>query len=138
MELSGLVQSRREHAVAADAGESVLRLYFHDGDGFRTEELPFRRFALLSSRDGLSAPCEITELEGGAPLKFLAEFAAEADVAAALAQVRASKRPFLYWRDAVRQALARCRVRLFTGLDFSDLRRMALALETDAEDRVSA
>ena len=138
MELSGLVHSRREHAVAAEAGEDVLRLYFHDGDGFRTEEMPFRRFALLSSRDDLSAPCEITELEGAAPLKFLAEFAAEADSAAALAQVRASKRPFLYWRDTVRQALARCRVRLFTGLDFSALRRMALALETDAEGLVTS
>ena len=136
MELTGLVQSRREHAVAADAGEEALRLYFHDGDGFRTEELPFRRFALLSSCDLLSSSCGITELEGNAPLKFLAEFPSEAECAAALAEVRASKRPFLYWRDTVRQALARCRVRLFTGLDFSALRRMALALETDAEDRV--
>ena len=139
MELSGLVDSRRERAVAAEAGEgAALRLYFHDGDGFRTEELPFRQFVLTSSRDQLAFPGEVAELAGDAPLKFLAEFPAGADQSAALAELRASKRPFLFWRDAVRQALARCRVRLFSGMEFSELRRMAVALETDADGRITS
>ena len=134
MELSGLVDSRREHAVAAEVCDGdKLRLYFHDGGGFRTEELPFRPFALLSSSDRPAVSCEVAELAGGLPLKFLAEFSGETDLSAALAELRASKRPFLCWRDMVRQALVRCRVRLFAGMSFSELRRMALTLETDAE-----
>ena len=139
MELSGLVDSRREHAVAAEVGAGGgLRLYFHDGDGFRTEELPFLPFVLLSGRGQLAVPCEVAELEGGLPLKFLAEFGGEAEYSSALAELRASKRPFLCWRDLVRQALIRCRVRLFSGLAFSELRRMALAVETDAEGAIAA
>ena len=139
MELSGLVDSRREHAVAAEvsAGDK-LRLYFHDGGTFRTEALPFRPFVLLSTRERLAAPCEVAELEGGSPLRFIAEFDGEAAYSAALAELRSSKRPFLCWRDLVRQAFVRCRVRLFTGMAFSELRRMALAVETDAEGRLTA
>ena len=139
MELSGLVDSRREHAVAAEVCDGGrLRLYFHDGGGFRTEELPFRPFALSSGRELPAVPCEVAELEGGLPLKFLAEFADGADLSAVLAELRASKRPFLCWRDPVRQALVRCRVRLFAGMSFSELRRMAIALETDAEGMLTA
>ena len=137
MKLSGLVDSRRERAVAAEAGGGGLRLYFHDGDRFRIEELPFRPFVLLSSLEQLTVPCEVAELAGDAPLKFLAEFSGEAEYAASLKELRASKRPFLCWRDAVRQALARCRVRLFAGMEFSELRRMAVALATDAEGRIT-
>ena len=139
MELSGLVDSRRARAVAAEAGEGgSLRLYYHDGDGFRTEELPFRFFVLLSFREQLTVPCEVAELAGDAPLKYLAEFSDAAAYTAALAELRASKRPFLCWRDAVRQALVRCRVRLFSGMEFSELRRMALTLATDAEGRITS
>lgn len=138
MELSGLIDSRRERAVAAEVSGGAFRLYFHDGEGFRTEELPFRPFVLLSFPDQLNFPCEVAELEGGLPLKFLAEFGGEAEYSEALAELRASKRPFLCWRDPLRQALIRSRVRLFSGLEFSELRRMALALETDAEGAITA
>lgn len=138
MELTGLVDSRLERIVAAEAGDGILQLYFHDGGTFRTAEMPFRRFVLLSSRDQLSIPCAITELDGGLPLEFLAEFTSEAEYSAAVAELRTSKRPYLSWRDALRQALIRCRVRLFSGMSFSELRRMALALETDADGILTA
>ena len=139
MELSGLVDSCRDHVVAVEVDDSGdrLRLYFHDGGGFRTGELPFKRFVLLSARDQIAAPCLIRVLDGDLPLKYLAEFASEADHSAALAELRTAKGPFLCWRDVRRQALMRCRVRLFSGMEFSELRRMALALETDAEGLVT-
>jgi len=137
MELSGLVDSRLGHAVAAEAEDGeVLSLYFHDGAGFRTEELPFRRFALFCARDQLAG--EAVELDGGLPLKFLAEFPSAEAYSAGIKELGASKRPFLSWRDAVRQALIRCRVRLFSGMSFSELHRMALALETDDDGAIVA
>lgn len=130
MELSGLVDSCRLYAVAAEVPEdgNVLRLYFHDRDGFRTEELPFRRFAVLSSRDQIRTRADFTDLAGTLPLKVLAEFSSAAEFASALTELRESKRPYLFYRDPVRQALMRCRVRLFSGMAFDDVRRLSLAV----------
>ena len=135
MELAGLVGSAAKRAAAAEVpeGKSALRLYFHDGASYRTEELPFRRFVVLSSPEQLSSPGRLTELAGALPLRFLAEFDTAEEYDAALADVRAAKRPALVLRDVLRQALIRCRVRLFSGMEFSELRRCALAATADEE-----
>ena len=139
MELSGLVDSCRLYVVAAEVPEheNLLRLYFHDREGFRMEELPFRRFAVLSSPEQISTRAGFTALAGDLPLKVLAEFDSAADYAAALAELRGSKRPWLFFRDPVRQALMRCRVRLFSGMAFGEIRRLSLAV-TATDELVSA
>ena len=116
MELTGLVGSAAKRATAAEVpeGKSALRLYFHDGAAYRTEELPFRRFVVLSFPEQLTEPAHLSELAGALPLRFLAEFDTAEEYDAALAVVRASKRPALVVRDVLRQALIRCRVRLFS------------------------
>ena len=121
MELSGLVDSCRLYAVAAEVPEdgNALQLYFHDGDGFRIESLPFRRFAVLSDRGQITVNAEFTELDGHLPLGCLAEFDSAADHAKALAELRESRRPWMNYRDPVRQALMRCRVRLFSGMEIT-------------------
>ena len=134
MELTGLVESLRRGVVAAEVPErtSVLRLYFHDGAGFRTEELPFRRFVVLGNGAGVATPCEISTLAGGLPLDKLAEFDTEEAYLAALAELRTTKVPAFVMRDVLRQALIRARVRLFSGMAFSELRRVSVALVGDA------
>ena len=130
MELTGLVASQRTGVVAAEVPEhrSVLRMYFHDGAAFRTEELPFRRFVVLGRGAETTSPCLLTPLAGTLPLDRLAEFDTEADYLAALAELRAAKAPALVLRDVLRQALIRLRLRLFSGMAFSELRRLAVAL----------
>ncbi len=140
MDLFGLVESRRLYAVAAEVPENgtFLRLYFHEQDGYRTEELPFRRFLILSDPEQVTAPCSLTTLQGDLPLRVLAQFDTAADYAAAVSQLRESRRPYQIFRDPVRQALIRCRVRLFSGLSFGALRRMALAVSTAEDGMISS
>ena len=138
MDLTGLVGSCRMHAVAAEVpGDgNILRLYFHEAETFRIEELPFRRFVLLADPGQLSVPGAVSRLEGDFPLRYLAEFDSGAAYRQALDELRGSRGGWYGLRDVVRQALIRCRVRLFSGMQFSSLRRLALVLEGD--DRLVA
>ena len=133
MDLAGLVGSCRMHAVAALVPEegNVLRLYFHEDEGFRIEELPFRRFVIVSDPQQLTTPCAITALGGNFPLRYLAEFDSAAAYRQGLDELRSSRQGWHFFRDPVRQALIRCRVRLFSGVSFAELRRLALAAEGD-------
>ena len=107
MDLTGLVGSCRMHAVAAEVpGDgNVLRLYFHEADSFRIEELPFRRFVLLADQGQLAGPCEASRLAGDFPLRYLAEFDSAAAYRQALDELRASRGGWYGFRDTVRQAL---------------------------------
>ena len=43
-----LTETRRQGVTAVETTADRTIYYFHDGDGFRTEEEPFKPFILLS------------------------------------------------------------------------------------------
>ena len=49
-----LTETRRQGVTAVETTADRTIYYFHDGDGFRTEEEPFKPFILLSSPEQLS------------------------------------------------------------------------------------
>jgi len=107
-----ITESSRAEVVALCAHEDHADLFFHDGGSFRCETIPFRPFALTAAPPQSG---EYTELSGTLPLRYL--------------QYGAELKGNYSFRDWITPALILSGVRLFAGMDFSELRRMQLLIE---------
>ena len=61
--------------VAAEVGAWGLRLFFHDGKSFRTEDVPFSPFVLLNAETAIPENCTIEPLSGSGFFCRMAFFA---------------------------------------------------------------
>ncbi len=134
MPMEELVPNCRSGVTAVEvSGQSVI-FFSHDGAGFRTEEVPFSPFLLLSDSGqlaGFDGECRFSSLAGNMVFRVLAEFPSLTVYEAALKHLRLkAKGPWTVFRDLTRQALLATGTRLFGGMEFSSLRRFCFDLET--------
>jgi DNA polymerase, archaea type len=105
------------------------------------ERRPLRLFAILSDRDllkGFRAPHSIAELQGDFRFRYLVSFGSLDALEAAKRQLRrvtgkapgASDAPYFVLNDPVEQHLMLTGAAFFMGLEFADLRRMQIDIET--------
>jgi DNA polymerase elongation subunit (family B) len=105
------------------------------------ERRPIRLFALAATRDlfdGLRAPCELTELAGDFRFRYLAEFGSIDTLEAARRHLRGvtgktpggNDAPYFMLADPIEHYLMLTGATLFMGMQFADLHRMQLDIET--------
>ena len=110
-------------------------------DRLERERRPLRLFALAASRDlfdGFRVPHELIDLAGGFRLRYLAEFRSVEALDAARRHLRkvtgkapgASDVPYMVLTDPIEQYLMLTGTTLFMGMQFGDLRRLQLDIET--------
>ncbi|WP_419643658.1 DNA polymerase domain-containing protein [Victivallis vadensis] len=129
-----LTETRRQGVTAVETTADRTIYYFHDGDGFRTEEEPFKPFILLSSPEQLSqfeGAFSPTPLGGDMTFKLMASFPDVKTYEAAQKYLKKTPNgPWTFFRDLSQQALLEGKSRLFSGMEFSELRRLSFDLET--------
>ena len=129
-----LVSNRRSGVVAVEVAANRMVFFYHEGNGFRTEEEPFAPFVLLSSPeqlDGFDGAFDLEPLSGQMLFCTLAKFPDIDVYNAALAFLKKSTRaPYSIYRDLSQQALLESETRLFGAMSFPELRRLSFDLET--------
>ena len=118
--------------VAAEVGAWGLRLFFHDGNSFRTEDVPFSPFVLLNAETAIPENCTIEPLSGSGFFCRMAFFASLKDYDSQLAALKKSP-GVMTVASLLQQALGNENLRLFREMDFTALRRCCFAIETDGE-----
>jgi DNA polymerase, archaea type len=112
-----------------------------EGGDLRRERRPLRLFALVADRDmlkGLRAPHRVAELEGDFSFRVLVTFDSTEALEATQRHLRqttgrppgSSDAPYLILADPVEQYLMLTGTTYFMGMQFSDLRRLQLDIET--------
>ena len=120
-------------------GDDTVRIYSRDGDIRATDE-PFRPFLLLSDPDllkGFKGEAAVTPLDGPGLYRWLAECPSWSQCLKARDHCRelsgrpsgAPEAPYQFFTDPVHQFLLRTGRTSFLGMDFGDLRRMAVDIE---------
>ena len=103
--------------VAAETGAWGLRLYFHDGNRFRQEDVPFTPFILLDNSAAIPENCTVEPLSGNGFFCRMAVFDSLADYEAQLAALKKSP-GVMNFSSLLQQALGIKNLRLFAGMDF--------------------
>jgi DNA polymerase elongation subunit (family B) len=123
-------------------GRNEVELFRRTADDHLTRERhPLRLFALLADRAllaGLRTPHDVMELAGGFHFRYLATFGTADALDAARRHLRktsgqppgAPAAPYLILADPVEQHLMLSGSTLFIGMQFGDLHRMQLDIET--------
>ncbi len=118
--------------VAAEVGAWGLRLYFHAGNSFRTEDTPFTPYVLLDNQAATPENCSVSKLAGSGVFCRMASFDSLADYESQLAGLKKSP-GVMTVSSLLQQALSIKNLRLFAGMDFSELRRCCFTVVTDGE-----
>lgn len=121
-----------KNIVAAEAGSMGITLYFHDGAKFRTENLPFTPFVLLSADAAAPENCQMKELDGKGFFCRQAFFSSFETYEKQLPELKKSP-GVMCFRDLLQQALTMHDLRLFGGMDFSALRKMQFSMRQENE-----
>lgn len=143
LNLSELVYSARERLVAVEINaEGAAELYSRLPDGkVSLEVLPFEPWLLTSGRDlaqRLNGSAGIDELSGEGTMKFRVRFPDRESYDAALKELKqltglppgSPLAPFRTFSDLAQQAMIAHRLRLFRGMEFQELKRLQLDIET--------
>src|SRR5271167_2371573 len=118
-----------------------VEIYRREGGTLARERRPLKLFALLAEPgmlNGLGAPYKVEALKGNFRLRWLATFDRLDALEAARRHLRkltgkspgVSDAPYLVLTDPVEQYLILSGATFFLGMEFSDLRRMQLDIET--------
>lgn len=133
MFLDELVNSRRRGVVAVEAAGDEAVFFTHDGGGFRKETVPFAPMLLLSAPEQLEdfpGTATLSPLSGEMTYRFLARFPSVEEYDRAVAHLRKNARgPYFLFRDLPQQLLQQEETRLFSGMEFRELRRLQFDLE---------
>ncbi len=127
--------------VAAELAGRFIRLFIRTDHGVIFRDDPFHPFILLADEALLAdatIPCQVTPLDGPGEFCFLARFTSWHDCMAARDYLAkrsshspsAADAPYLYISDPVHQHLLLTGKTFFKGLEFQQLRRLALDIET--------
>ncbi len=133
MQLDELTPGSRPGVVAVEIEKDHALFFFHDGASFRTETVPFEPFIFLSSPEqmtGYTGPVRLEPLAGDMVLSTVARFPDVSGYFDARKFLGKQKDAWTAWSDLTRQALAETGTRLFTGMEFGELRRLAFDIET--------
>ena len=136
MDLDELIPSRYRGLVAVEVSGAEAELFFHEGDGFRTERVEFHPFLLTgesAAADG-SDPAAVIELDGDSPLKWRIDYASIEALEAAVKLLTSRGEFFSVIRDYTQQALTVLESRLFSGMTFPELRRMQWEIVFDGDE----
>jgi DNA polymerase elongation subunit (family B) len=115
--------------LSGDRQMEVFRRATEDGS-VAVEAEPFEPFLWLA---GTQLGLDSEPLEGGLPYDHLARFAGWAEFSKARARLRDAKAAHFAFSDPVQQYLTASGRTLFKGMEFTSLRRLQLAVETDGE-----
>jgi len=118
-----------------------VEVFKRDGNAIIRDRRPLRLFVLIGDRalmDGYHGPCQVTDLEGDFPLRYLVTFASGDALEAARRHLRkqsgkaadAPGAPWFAFTDPVEQHLMLTGSTYFSGMQFHDLRRMQVAITT--------
>lgn len=132
---------RTEGIVAAELAGRFVRLFIRDAGGVRFKDDPFHPFILLEGAEllvGFAGDISIIPLAGPGEYRFMAVFKEWRDCLAARDFLSkkcgktpsAPDAPYLYISDPIHQHLLSTGKTLFKGLDFNDLKRLAIDIET--------
>ncbi|KAF0215352.1 MAG: DNA polymerase B [Geobacteraceae bacterium] len=130
-----------EGIVAAELAGRFIRLFIRNREGVRFKDDPFHPFILLEEKEllaGFAGDFSISPLAGQGGYRFMAVFKEWRDCLAARDFLSkksgktpsAPDAPYLYISDPVHQHLLSTGKTLFKGLDFTDLKRLAIDIET--------
>lgn len=130
-----------EHQPVRGTGRDRAILYVHDGVGFRTEDTRLDPFCWIEDAtllEGCGVEYAIRELQGEGPLKQIATFHTWSDLKTAQSHLRKTtgqnatdpRAPYYVLNDPVQQYLLHSGRTLFKGMQFSDLRRLQVDIET--------
>lgn len=136
---------QRTGIVAVEPAGHFVRLFFRTANGIHFHDEPFRPFILVSDPallSGCRAPCSIRQLTGDDTFRYQLLFDSWGDCLTARDFLAAKTRktsgagdaPYLFIADLCHQYLLSSGTTLFKGLDFYDLRCLALDIETLCAD----
>ncbi len=131
----------RTGIVAVEPAGHFVRLFYRSDDGIHFHDEPFRPFILVSDPallSGCKVPCSIRQLAGDDTFRYQLLFDTWSDCLTARdflsAKTRktsgASDAPYLFIADPSHQYMLSTGTTLFKGLDFDNLRCLALDIET--------
>ncbi|WP_246166911.1 DNA polymerase domain-containing protein [Oryzomonas japonica] len=131
----------RTGIIAVEPAGPFMRLFFRTGHGVQFHDEPFRPFILLSDPalvSGCRAPCSVRQLAGDDFYRFQLLFDSWGDCLTARDFLAAktgvpagsADAPYLFISDLSHQYLLTTGATLFKGLEFGDLRCLALDIET--------
>ncbi len=118
------------------SGANEMHIYQREGDGNtvrRTER--FHPWMAVAGRDAVPRQyLDVSELDGSLPINQLVRFRGRSDFREATESISSDDRGVISMRIPATQYLVASGVTMFTGMQFNDLRRMQLDLETLALD----
>ena len=135
----------RTGIVAVEPAGHFVRIFFREGERVHFRDEPFRPFILVSDPSllaGCTSPCSVRQLEGSDFFRYQLQFDTWGDCLAArdfLAHKTgknsgSADAPYLFIPDISHQYLLSTGTTLFKGLEFSELRCLALDIETDCAE----
>jgi DNA polymerase, archaea type len=141
IKLDKLVDSKLGSVVAVEPDSDGASVFIRDNDKVEVKKIPFRPYLLVEKAElfeNSDIVCEITPLNGNAPLKNLVRFSSVTDYEAALQHLKkitgrsysAPGAPYKVVVDRTCQILSSESIRCFRGMEFPQLRRLQFDLET--------
>jgi DNA polymerase elongation subunit (family B) len=138
-------RDKRTGIIALEPAGHFVRIFFRTGGRVHFHDEPFRPFILVSDPSlvaGCSIPCAVRQLEGSDFFRFQLQFDSWGDCTAAHdfleaktgKSAGASGSPYMFLSDLSHQYLLATGTTLFKDLDFSELRCLALDIETDCAE----
>lgn len=132
----------RTGIVAVEPAGHFVRIFFREGEQVHFHDEPFRPFILVSDPSllaGCTSPCSVRQLEGADFFRYQLQFDSWGECLTSrdfLAHKTGKSSgsvdaPYLFISDISHQYLLTTGTTLFKGLEFSDLRCLALDIETD-------
>jgi DNA polymerase I len=147
MENTPLLFGRNERTgiVAVEPAGHFVRVFFRTAGRVHFHDEPFSPFILISDPSlaaGCSRPCAVRQLEGHDLFRFQLHFDSWGDCIAARDFLAAKTgkssgaigSPYLFLSDLSHQYLLTTGTTLFKGLEFAELRCLALDIETDCAE----
>lgn len=121
------------------AGGDRVRLYRRDLDSGQTAvvEEAFHPWLVAARAEpwaGLRPQPGVSRLEGDHPLRYRVQFPTWSSLRDAVRAARDAKEPFFHLRSPVEQHLVASGRTLFQGMQFNDIRRLQLDIETTGFD----
>ncbi len=135
----------RPSIIAIEPAGHFIRLFFRNGERVTFHDEPFQPFILVNNPallSGCRAPCTVRPLTGEGFYRFQLLFDTWSDcltardflVTKTAGNHPSSEAPFLFLSDLSHQYMLSSGTTLFKGMEFSELRCLALDIETDCAE----